>query len=209
MKQNILHIEGIPGSGKSTTAAKLDGLFRANGIDSYWVLEEERNHPIETSRSPETIDVEELSSHYLDSWEAFVRSNSKVVILDGYALQKTVRFLFAMNAPQSTLRSYFSKWQRIGQVSSAMVYLKVEDPTKHFHDFVFPLRGEGWRQKVSSYVSATRMGRERGLKGSEGLIEFWSEYQAVCLELLSDCVVPIQIQNYDDRGWIEEYLEFM
>jgi len=209
MKMHVLNIEGIPGSGKSTAAARLDGLFRANSIDSYWVCEEDPNHPVGTSRLSRTMGVDELAGRYLDSWEAFVRNNSKVVILDGYALQSSLRFLFAMNASQSTLNRYFSKWQRIGQTSSSMVYLKVENPAQHYHEFVFPLRGEGWRRKVSSYVSATPLGRERGLEGSEGLIEFWSDYQSVCLELLRDSVVPTRIQNYADRSWIEESLEFM
>jgi len=208
MKKHVLNIEGIPGSGKSTAAAQVDRLFRANSIDSYWVWEEDPNDPIGTSRLSRTVGVDVLASRYLDSWKEFVRRNRKVAILDGYALQSSVRFLFALNAPQSTISSYFSKWQKITQFGSSMVYLKVEDPAKHFSDFVFPLRGEEWRQKVSSYVSATPLGRERGLEGSEGLIEFWSEYQTVCLELLCNSVVPIRIQNYADRSWIEESLEF-
>jgi len=209
MKKHILNIEGIPGSGKSTTSAQLDALFRANGIDSYWVLEEDPNHPIGTSRLPRDVGADKLASRYLDSWETFVRSNRKVVILDGQALQSSVRFLFSMNAPQSTLRNYFYKWQKISQDSSSMVYLKVEDPENHFRDFVFPLRGENWRRKVSSYVSATPFGQDRGLEGSDGLIEFWSEYQTVCLELLIDSIIPIQIQDHTDRSWIEEHWQRM
>ena len=209
MKKHILNIEGIPGSGKSTTAACLDSLFRANGIDSYWVREEDQNHPIGTSRLSRSVGAEKLAIRYLYSWEEFVRSNTRVAILDGYALQSSVRFLFAMNAPQSVLNSYFSKWQKIGELSSSIVFLVVEDPVQHFHDFVFPLRGEDWCRKVSSYVSATPFGQARGLSGNAGLIEFWSQYQNVCLELLRDPVVSTRIQNYNDRSWIEEYSEFL
>jgi len=209
MKSHILNIEGIPGSGKSSAAAQLNGLFRADGIDSYWVREEDPNHPIGTSQLPRTDGAEKLASYYLGLWEEFVRSNRQVVILDGYALQSSVRFLFAMNAPQRVLNGYFSEWKNIGQFCSSIVFLQVEDPGKHFRNCVFPLRGENWCQKVSAYVSATPFGKERGLVGNQGLIEFWSEYQAVCLELLHDSIVSTRIQNYTDRSWIEGQLKLM
>jgi len=209
MKMHILNIEGIPGSGKSSAAAQLNNLFRADGIDSYWAREEDPNHPIGTSRLPRTEDVQTLAGCYLDAWEEFVQSNIQVAILDGYALQSSVRFLFAMNASQSLLNYYISEWQKIGQFCTSIVFLNVEDPAKHFQNFVFPLRGEEWCQKVSGYVSATPFGRERGLEGNQGLIEFWSEYQTVCLELLGEPVVSTRIQNYTDRSWIEGHLELM
>jgi len=209
MKNHILNIEGIPGSGKSISAAKLNELFCANGVDSFWVDEVEPNHPIGTSLVPRTDGPENLSRHYLELWEEFVRSNSKISVLDGYALQNTVRFLFAMNASQNMLSHYFSRWQKIGQLSSSIVFLRVEDPVKHFHDFVFPLRGRDWCEKVSSYVSSTPFGKDRGLVGNEGQIEFWSEYQTVCLGLLRDSAVSVRIQNYTDRSWIDDHLEFM
>ena len=209
MNKQILNIEGIPGSGKSSSAAELSALFRANGIDSFWVLEEDPNHPIGTSFLPRTDSAEKLASHYLELWQAFVLGNRRVAVLEGYALQSTVRFLFAMNASHSSISHYFSKWQNIGQTCSSIIFLSVEDPAKHFHDFVFPLRGEEWCQKVSSYVSATPFGKKRGCIGGEGLIEFWSEYQSVCLELLRESVVPTRIQNYADRSWIGDQLESM
>jgi len=209
MKKHVLNIEGIPGSGKSTAAAQLDGLFRMAGIDSYWIREEASDHPIGTTKHSRTEGAEKLVGSYLNSWENFFKDNNQVAILDGYALQSTVRFLFAMKVPERAIHQYFGEWQKIGQLSSSIVFLEIENPEKHFREFVFPLRGESWCRKVSSYVSSTPLGQERGFVGDEGLIEFWSEYQFVCLELLRDCIVSTRIQNYTDRSWIETHLELM
>lgn len=209
MKNHILNVEGIPGSGKSTAAAQLNDLFRAAGLSSYWVREEAQDHPIGTSRLPRTVGIENLAASYLDAWRAFVKENSQIAILDAYALQSSVRFLFAMNAPEHTLHRYFQTWQEIGKPNSSIVFLKVEDTERHFRDFVFPLRGEDWCRKISSYVSATPFGREHGLTGNSGAIEFWSRYQTVCLELLRNSVVTTQIHSYTDHSWIEAHLEFL
>ena len=206
MSKHVLNIEGIPGVGKSTAAARIDSLLRESNIDSYWVREEDPEHPIGTLWLPRTGSAEKIASAYLECWEAFVNRNSQVAVLDGYAFQSTVRFLFAMNADRSTVHRYFSDWQNIGTPGVSLVFLRVDNPVKHFREFVFPMRGEVWCQKVSSYVSSTPFGRVRSLAGKEGLIEFWSEYQTVCLELLRCPKVSTRIQNYSDRSWISQQL---
>ncbi|MGC1442818.1 MAG: hypothetical protein WA888_19615 [Burkholderiaceae bacterium] len=129
-----------------------------------------------------------------------------MAILDGFALQSTVRFLFALNASRHTIEEYFGKWQEIGESCSSIVFLNVAEPEKHFREFVIPLRGEDWCRKVSSYVSATPYGLERNFSGVDGLINFWSEYQAVCLDLLSESTIATLIGDHMDRRWIESYL---
>ena len=209
MNSHILNIEGIPGSGKSTAASQLNNLFLAAGIDSFWIREEAGGHPIGTAGLHRLNGVESLAIAYLGAWKAFVSENTRLVVLDGYALQSTVRFLFAMNAPASTLRRYFDAWQKIGENNSSIVFLKVENPEIHFRQFLFPQRGAAWCRKIASYVAATPYGKKHRLTGDEGTIEFWLRYQSTCLELLRDSVVTTRIQNYSDRSWIESHLETM
>ena len=116
-----------------------------------------------------------------------------------------MRLLFAMNAAENTILEYFRKWQRIGDSCSSILFLRVMDPEKHFREFVFPLRGEDWCRKLSTYVSSTSYGLERKLTGVDGVIKFWSDYQRVCLALLSEPSIPTLIQNHSDRSWIESH----
>ncbi|MGC1441401.1 MAG: hypothetical protein WA888_12390, partial [Burkholderiaceae bacterium] len=87
--KHILNVEGIPGAGKSTTAAQLDESFRLSGFDSYWVLEEASDHPIGTAGLRRDQGEEKFASACLESWKGFVEQNSRVAILDGFALQST------------------------------------------------------------------------------------------------------------------------
>lgn len=203
--KHILNIEGIPGAGKSTTAAQLDKSFRQRGIDSYWVHEIAKDHPIGALKLQKNLGEEAFVSACLKSWGVFYSENSRVAILDGYALQSTVRFLFAMNAAENTIQEYFRKWQKTGDSLSSIVFLKVAEPEKHFREFVFPLRGEDWCRKLSSYVSSTPYGMVHELSGVDGVIKFWSEYQTVCLALLDEPAIPTLIRNHSDRNWIDSH----
>lgn len=207
--KNILNVEGIPGSGKSTTAEQLDDSFRQHNIDSYWIDEIAKDHPIRNPKSQNNLSEKDFISTSLTTWQSFVSDNLRVAILDGYALQSTVRFLFAMNASEKTIQEFFREWQEIGDSCSSMVFLKVLEPEKHFGEFVFPLRGKEWCRKLSSYVSSTPYGVAHELTGLDGIIKFWSEYQTICLDLLVEPTTPTQIRNHSERDWIQSYWKSM
>jgi uridine kinase len=43
---NLILIEGLPGSGKSTTTSRLGKLLQDSGISCDWYLEDDHPHPI-------------------------------------------------------------------------------------------------------------------------------------------------------------------
>lgn len=203
----ILHIEGIPGSGKSTGASQFNRCCLSNRLDSYWVAEEMADHPI----TPAGLRADSGSDGYaqlcLAAWRNFVIHNNRIAILDGFALQSTVRFLFANGVPDEQIMQYFEQWQQIGGSSTSLVFLRIADPETHFEHFVIPLRGEQWTTKLEAYVARTRFGIAHGLNGKNGLIEFWSEYQELCLKLLAGACIKVDIVDAHFDGWEASYLE--
>jgi len=197
---HIIQIEGIPGSGKTTAAKQLHRQLSENGINAYWVLEETQQHPI----TPQSLRRQSHRGNFaalsLNAWQRFNFDHQQAkqapcAILEGYAFQSTVRFLFANNLPRSEIDAYFSTWQRIGQTRTSLIYLEIDDPDKHFHDFVIPHRGDDWTQKVTRYVETTAYAKSNKLSGTQGLISFWSHYQTLCIELLKQCTLPLQINK--------------
>ena len=126
-----IHIEGIPGSGKSTASERLCELLQSKGIDAAWWLEESADHPI----MPKELRAQSAERNFpdicLDAWGTFVASSTKVAVLDGYLFQNTVRFLFANLVNRRDIDAYFDKWQQIGPDTS-ILFLAVENPSAHY-----------------------------------------------------------------------------
>ena len=197
----ILHIEGIFGSGKTTSSADLADRFNTEGIRASWYLEEAKDHPI----SPEHVRRDSRKPDYLGvllrAWEDFLRqSSAHWCVLDGYAFQNTVRFLFEQRYPRSVVDSYFRDWVLLGGERHRLVYLFVHSPREHVQGLI-ALRGTDWANKVASYIEQTPLGRQHNMRGVLGLIDYVDQYQALCLELLANSqlrkvIVPAKVKEW-------------
>ncbi len=176
-------------------------------LDSYWVAEDTADHPITPACLRAASGSKDFAKQCLGAWRDFVAGNERIAVLDGFALQSTVRFLFANGVPEEQIFRYFEQWQRIGGSSTSLVFLYVADPETHFKRFVIPLRGEQWSAKLEAYVARTTFGIERGLGGADGLIKFWSEYQQFCLKLLASASIKVDIIDAHVNGWEACYIE--
>ena len=126
-----------------------------------------------------------------------MESSSGTVVLDGYALQSTVRFMYAHRLDATTIESYFSAWQALAP-DTTIVYLSIKNPEQHC-EAVLAERGKSWSDKLYRYTARTPLGVANGLQGKPGFTKFWSDYQRLCLNLLEDARVPVYF--IDARSW--------
>ncbi len=180
----IVHLEGVPGSGKTTASKQLCEHLCKRGLDAVWLLEEDRDHPIMPASLRKQSSAPDFPDLCLATWRSYCASHDKIVILDGYALQSTVRLMFANSLAQDAIYKYFDQWIEIGRPYLPIIFLHVEHPDEHYEQ-ITDERGPDWTRKLIKYVSGTPYGRANGLDGKEGFIKFWSEYQDFCLRLLN------------------------
>ena len=203
--RTTIHFEGLPGSGKTTASERFCRLLRSNGIDASWWLEEAPNHPIMRKEGHALSHQQEIPQNSLDAWLAFLKSSNNTVVFDGYALQSTVRFLYANRIARKQIEDYFNRWQELAP-ETTLVYFSVENPIEHY-DVVFAERGEEWSSKLYSYVEYTPLGVANGLQGRTGFVEFWSNYQRLCHELLDAAYVPVHLIS--SRSWDDDDLKIL
>lgn len=201
--RTTIHFEGLPGSGKTTASERFCRILSRNGIDANWWVEGASNHPIMRKDGRALSQQHDFPQNCLHAWQTFLKSSNNIAVFDGYALQSTVRFLYANRIARKQIEDYFNRWQELSP-ETTLVYFPVENPAKHY-DVVFEERGDGWSSKLYSYVEHTPIGIANGLRGRSGFMEFWADYQQLCDELLDAANVSVHI--FDARSWDDDDLE--
>lgn len=199
-----IHFEGIAGSGKSTASEQLHEILQSKGVDATWWLEESTDHPIKPKEKRALLRSGNFPAECLNAWRSFLDSQTnQVTILDGYAFQSTVRFLFEQQVSRDKIHIYFSNWQDLAP-NTSITYFFVNNPAEHY-EAVLADRGRHWAQTLFAWVERTPIGISSKLHGKPGFVEFWSIYQELCLDLLESAF--IRVEMIEARSWNQDTLE--
>ena len=100
----IIVIEGLPGSGKSTTAKNITSYFEGMGLSVELFLENSQDNPIgflwKKEIIPEAIKKTNLKEYPFDSWLRVPSDNNEITVLDSRLLQNTSYFCHLDNREQ-------------------------------------------------------------------------------------------------------------
>ena len=198
----LLLIEGVPGSGKTTTAKEVCRLLRSTGIGANWYPEEIAEHPVHPHSITRLRDESGFAESCLNQWRTFVghaQHKNSLHIMEGSAFQSTVRFM--MENDRDGIDHYFSEFVNVVKpLSPAMVYLRPNDIVKNSR-YICKLRGEEWATKVANYETGTPFSRKRNLSGIEGMHQFWKEYARLCDALLPLWTLPSRTIQFESGHW--------
>jgi hypothetical protein len=188
----LILIEGLPGIGKSTLADRLCEFALRAGCASEWHLEEAVEHPVHPHSLGALRSEADYSLRCLQSCQRFadtVRSETTLHILEGSALQSTVRFL--MEQERSGVADYFERFEEIVRpLNPAFIYLQPENANSHSRGTAAH-RGPGWTNKVAAYIEQTPYARRRALQGEGGMHRFWTDYAQLCDVLVDRLSMPV------------------
>lgn len=93
----LIFVDGISGSGKSTTAHYIARQLEKNGIKVKWFHEDERDHPLDSmEEGDDKIDQQYITrflEEYPKKWEKFINSiknEEGVYIVESYLFQDII-----------------------------------------------------------------------------------------------------------------------
>lgn len=193
-KTNLIIVEGLPGSGKSTTAEMIASELRIRGEKVICVDEGAAVHPADYADYDFPDFVTERMM-ILEKWKSFTETAAldTVYIFNCVLLQNPMcgtMMRFGMDETDS--QKYITEIAEIIKpLSPVILYIDTPDARASV-DSVLDERGDGWLNAVIDYHTSQGYGKANGLSGYDGYIKCLEERRRRELRILQ----KLDLQNY-------------
>ena len=208
----ILFIDGLPGSGKSTAAEAVGGSVS----DSRVFVETAAHHPLLVG-TPDQMGAAFAGIHEMHSADSFTaaalgRLNSfmegagpdVLYVFESHPIQSTVRVLFQLDAPRTTILQFWSDLQdRLAAAQPRLIYFQERDPLQALKE-INRKRGPTWESYLVAAFEQSPWMKTRTLSGIEGAYQMFVAYAGL-VDQLADLwrfpilKLPARPENYEAR----------
>ena len=208
LNTRLIILDGITGSGKSTSAQFLAGQIQALNIDCKWYHEEELPHPLESR-----FDVNALKEHEVQPfmeetvglWQQFaerVQDESRsVYIIESIMLQDTARVLFQNNVTSADITALLNRVLEIcSGLNPVIIYLWQEDVEASLCR-IWEQRGSRWKEWCVRMDSQAPYSRALPLDEVGKTISLWRDYQAFALSFTRQLSIPVLFIENSRGEW--------
>jgi hypothetical protein len=180
----ILFIDGIPGSGKSTAAQAVGRAVSGSRVFD----ETAANHPLLVG-TPDPMGAAFADIHKLYSAESFAAAalerlqsflgtaaHDVLYVFESHPMQSTVRVLFQLDAPQATILRFWSDLQeRLAVTKPRLIYFREHNPLQALKE-ANRKRGPVWERYLVEAFEQTPWMRARALSGVGGADQMFVAY---------------------------------
>jgi len=194
MKKNLLLIEGIPGSGKSTFARFLANQFERNGIPCGLYLESTYDHPIIEFTGHENNEL--FLEAYYDRWSKFLDHFPKeeVVVMESAFLQSPMVHLLHKEAERELIKSLIHKVSdRLSKEHCNLIYFYQKDAPTAINKMIEQRGGREYLLRKHEEYKDEPYFRNRQEQGPESHISFFLEYAEIANEIVRELNIPVEI----------------
>ena len=212
LRPHILFIDGLPGSGKSMAAEAVGGYFSNSRV----FFETAPNHPLLVA-APDPMGAAFADIHKVHSGDSFAAVALRrlesflesagcdvLYVFESHPLQSTVRVLFQLNAPQTTILQFWSDLQdRLALVQPQLIYLQESNPLQAMKE-IARMRGPTWESYLIEALKQSPWMQARALSGAEGAYQMLVEYADLIDQLANlwrfpMLKLPARPENYGAR----------
>ena len=211
----LILIDGLPGSGKSTSGQQVAERISASGRPAQLLVETQSNHPLHVFPTDDMgaawsdihlrTTADRFAARSLELWTSFLgRTDATSFVLESYPFQSSVRVLMQMDAELDTILEYWNAWQTIvPRDEGFLIYFKEADPVALIES-ACRSRGEEWTNYMCRSCEQMPYAANRGWVGIDavkGLILDYAELMdtLVAMAHLPVLTLPARPVGYDDR----------
>ena len=213
----LIFLEGLPHSGKSSTAQWLKRGLAQNVVPCRLFLEGASTHPIHSWRGPDMENPEKFVHKSMENWTRFAERAqvlSEITIFDALLLIGFARVLMGFRQPPEEIGRLVERVLKITEgLQPVMIYFHHTDPVAHIIGLCRK-RGMKWGlANMARAVLLTPYAMAQKMEGTRGMMAFWSRLQDLTNGLYGNLSIPrISIGNPSD-DWrkthtrISEFME--
>ena len=215
LQTRLVIIEGIMGSGKSTTARWLAARLEAAGLRALAITERIEPHPVRGTDGLDhwfqpwlDVTAEGLANRSLAKWRSFItnaQAAETIHILDGQLFHGDLTNLFLMEATPAAIAKYCESVSEIAQpLAPLLIYFYQADVERAIRTIAAE-RGEEWIKYQVDWKLQAPYCRRLGLRGLDGLTALYKNYRALTDELYSGLDLPKLSIDNSQQDWDAYY----
>ncbi len=218
----LILIEGISGSGKSSTAHYLSRQLNQNQIKNRWFHEEEKGHPLSYDRQkpldPGIDRTRYFIENYPQQWADFAKKIEEyegVCIVESFFTQFSLIPLIMKSYSKDSIMNFMkSLYQQIEPLNPIIIFNYYND-VKYGLDLNLTRRGKDWENWYLKNLSASAYAKENNLDGyatALSVMKSLSDNSKEFMNTIPNQVIELEIssQNWDQYyQYISEKLNIL
>ena len=181
---DLIFVEGVPGSGKSTTAQFLARQLKHHGRPARWIYEEEAPNPFVPEMPPDGFPTwDAFADAHVARWLGFARAAAaapETVIAESFLLQRPVFTMLRRDADPPSVGALVHRFvDAVAPLRSRLVHLRHPDPEAAWRA-IAPARGPEFMAGALARSADWAFVQSRGLSGLDGVLAYWRAHGKLC-----------------------------